>query len=242
MALMDELEGVLGKDVIAKLPPEMRAKVEFGDELTQYYDGASAQEPVRKAARAPEPAAAAPVVPAAAAAAPLAAGLADIEKLFDTRLTTLETDLTTKITAGLKTEADGMFSRAVATSLQLADDLNDVRELHRTTFGVKLDRAEFDKFVKENGGMAKFGTIDSAYKAWQGPNLEQKRIDEGIREGLKVRNSGASLPGVSPSGSKGPVSILSARRRDGSAPAADAPKSNIEKAADALAGRLAVNE
>src|SRR5271154_1342530 len=99
MALMDELEGVFGKETLAKLPADLRAKVEFGDELTQYYDGNKADEPVRKAARAAE-AVVAPVVAAPVVAAPgsLSAGLDDIAKLLDTRLGTFGTDLETKIT------------------------------------------------------------------------------------------------------------------------------------------------
>lgn len=242
MALIDELEGVLGKDTLAKLTPELRGKIEFGEQLNSYYEGHTDVVPVRQPARAAEPPAAAAIVPAAAAAAPLSAGLDDITKLFDTRLGTLKTELTTEITAGLKTEADGMFSRAVATSLKLADELNNVREEHRASFNEKLDSVAFDKYINDNGGMARFGGIEKAYRSFMGERLTQKKIDDGVREGLKVRNSGVALPGISPSGSKGPVSILSARRRDGSAPAADAPKSNIEKAADALAARLAVNE
>ena len=49
MAIFDELEGVLGADVLAKLPADVRAKLEFGEELTRYYDDATITEPpVRK--------------------------------------------------------------------------------------------------------------------------------------------------------------------------------------------------
>lgn len=243
MALIDELEGVFGKETLAKLPAELRAKVEFGEELTKYYDGAVEEAPVRKPARAAETVVASVVTaPGAAAPGSLSAGLDDIAKLLDTRLDTLKTGIKTEFETTMKTEGDKLFNSAVARSIKLTDELADVRETHRSTFNEKLDTVAFDKFINDNGGMGQFKSIDGAYKSFMGDRLVQKKIDDGVRDGLKQRNSGAALPGVSPNGSKGPVSILSARRRDGTTPSADAPKSNIEKAADALAARLAVNE
>lgn len=247
MAIFDELEGLLGADVLAKLSPDVRAKLEFGEELTKYYDDATIQEPpVRKPARSvTEPVVTAPVVTAPVVTTPaatgLSAGLDDIAKLLDARLGNLDERIKTGVEALIKPAGDDLFNRAVARSIKLTDEISDVREQHRSAFGERLDTAAFDKFISENGGMGKFGSVEGAYKAWQGPKLEQKRIDEGIRDGLKQRNSGVGLPGVTPNSSKGPVSILSARRRDGSA-TGDGTKSAVERAAEALATRVAVNE
>jgi len=221
----------------------VRSRVQFGEELTHYYEGTTDIVPVRQPARAPvvTPPTTITTEPPVGTTG-LSAGLDDIAKLLDSRIGNLDERINTAITAAIKPEGDKLFNNSVARSVELSRELQRIdREYHDLT-GENFDDAKLNTFITEQGGFTKFGSVRAAYDAFIAPVKQQKAIDTGIREGLKQRNSGASLPGVTPSGSKGPVSILTARRRDGST-ADGGVKTAVQKAAEALDARMsAVNE
>jgi hypothetical protein len=243
MALMDELEGIFGAEAIAKLPAEKRADLEFNEELRKYYDGQIDTAPVRQPARAPV----ATTTPATttettASTTGLSAGLDDIARLLDSRIGNLDERISTAIATAIKPEGDKLFNNSVARSVELSRELQRIDREHHDLTGEQFDDAKLNTFITEQGGFTKFGSVRAAYDAFIAPVKQQKAIDTGIREGLKQRNSGASLPGVTPNGSKGPVSILTARRRDGST-ADGGVKTAVQKAAEDLDRRMfAVNE
>lgn len=239
MALIDDLEGLLGADAAAKLTPEMRSKLVFGEQLTNYYDGVVEEAPVRQPARAAQPNVVADPPPAAG----LSAGLSDIEAMFDRKLGNIDERIKTQIETAVKPLGQELFNNAVSVSMRNTRELIHVENRHEKDFGEALDETKFNDFVnnaKTNG--RNFSTVREAYDAYTAPRYTEKQIKDGVEEGLRQRSSGQNLPGSTPVASKGPVSILMGRKVDGSG--GNGPDTAVGRAAVALQARMdkAANE
>lgn len=239
MALIDDLEGILGTEAAAKLTPELRSKLEFGEQLTNYYDGVTEETPVRQPARA----VVTPTAVATPPAAGLAAGLSDIEAMFDRKLGNIDERIKTQIETAVKPLGQELFNNAVSVSMRNTRELIHVETRHEKDFGEPLDEVKFNDFVntaKTNG--RSFSTVREAYDAYTGPRYTEKQIKDGVEEGLRQRSSGQNLPGSTPVSAKGPVSILMGRKVDGSN--GTGPDTAVGRAAQALQARLdkAANE
>lgn len=205
MPIFDELEGLLGAEAIAKLPAEMRSKLEFGEELTSYYNGDTNEQPKpRTAARAET------VTPPAATGA--FADLASIETLFDKKFSVLPEMVKTQVDEAVKTRGNELFTNAVATSMQNSRELIRIESRHERDFGAPLNETEFDAFVTAERTKGKtFTSVSQAYDDFTRDKYNDKKIEDGVRERLKTRESQQGVPGFTPPSATAPHRILAMR-------------------------------
>jgi len=210
MALVDDLEGILGAEAIAKLPADVRSRIQFGDELTDYYNGAVSEEPKPPVVQQHPRAA---VAPPAQQSNNLGAGLDDIGKLLDSRISGLKDEIAKTVNETIEKRGGELTGTAIAVSLRNTRDLLRIENRYEKDFGETFDDNKLNEFVNQQAEKGvKYASITDAYEAWTAPRYTEKKIEEGVREGLKQQQSGQHLPGVSPQASRGPVAILQSRR------------------------------
>jgi len=205
MPIFDELEGLLGAEVLAKLSPEMRSKLEFSEELLNFYDGKIEDQPKpRVAARAPE----STTTPSAGTSF----GLDDIEKLLDKRMGTISDTVKATVEEAVKTRGQELFNNATAAATNTMTAILRVGRKHRETFNEDFDPDALNEWATaEQAKGRKFSNVEDAYDAMTATKRVDKQVADGIREGLKTRNSQASVPGYTPPSATAPHKILSMR-------------------------------
>lgn len=90
----------------------------------------------------------------------------------------------------------------ITKALKLSDDYAGIREAHREEFGERLNRDEFEAYVKEHKGQ--FKTMSEAHDSYVGKKRTAIEIEKGIKAGIKQRTSGTELPGQTPSSAVSP--------------------------------------
>lgn len=234
MAILDDLKGILGDDQLAKISNNvaLKARLEKGDELYGYYMGDDEPKPTPT----PTPAAAAPAPAAPAPPASAALDLGAIERMFDTRLASLNKTIEDKIGDVVKTRGDELVNNAVKISIQRADELNRVYARHFEETGKAFDSAAFNEFLEKPETKARgFRSITEAYDAYASPGRTEREVERRVAEKLR-ENSGSAVPGTTP-----PPAVNSNIRhfikRGG--PADGAPATGAQRAAALLDARLA---
>jgi hypothetical protein len=182
------------------------------------------------------PSAAATTTPVAAAAATTtAASSADNKAIMD-MLANLNKKLENVVTADQipKLGAE-LVNNAIAHSLRQADELAVIRETHREEFGEKLDKAAFEKFVLDaqdpTTKRSPYATLTAAYDAMVSQKRIDKKIADGITEGVKHKTSGAAVTGQTQSTSLSPAQQVIAKAKA----TGGGGKSNLQAAIDRMA-------
>ena len=236
MALVDELSGLFGPEAVAKLTPELRSKLELGEQLTSYYNNETDEIPVRQPARSAQTPAAAVTPPAATS---LVVDMAAIEGLFDKKLGNISETIKSQVDEVVKERGDKLFNDVLAVSMRNTRELIQVENRYREDFKEPLDENKLNEFINEQGKKGtRYATVTDAYNAFTADKYVAKRVEDGVRDGLKNAQSGQHLPGVTPTASRGPVAILQSRRaNDGGAGGETA----VSRAGKALAERMAAS-
>jgi hypothetical protein len=224
MPIFDELEGLLGAETLAKLTPELRAKLEFGDELTSYYNGDTQEQPrPRSAAARTETAPGTTTTPNF--------DLAALDALFDKKLGELPNLVKTQVDEAVKSRGNELFTNAVATSMQNSRELIRIEGRHERDFGAPLDETAFDAFVTAGRKAGKqFTSVSQAYDDFTRDKYTEKTVAERVRDELKTRASQQGVPGYTPPSATAPHRILAMRgKSEGGGVSA------VNKAAEALA-------
>jgi len=194
MALIDDLQGILGEAEIAKIKanPGLVTKLTKHDELYSYYTGEE-----------PEPAAAAPAVaapPAAAAPAsgapPSAFDLGSIERMLDKRLGKLDETIAAQVTKILETRGNEVVNNAAKLATQRADQLNRIYMRHRDLTGEPFDSVKFNEYLETHKDK-NFRSLDEAYDSFIEPVATEKKIQTEVDKRTKAQ-SGANVPGTTP--------------------------------------------
>ena len=231
MALLDDLEGILGKDAIDKIKadPRVSQRAIKADELLGYYDGDEPTAPPAKVEPKVEP------VKVTSPGMDMAALLAGIDKSLDAKLGTIGKTIDDKIDAAVKTRGAELAGNASSIALRNADELNRVYRRHEKDFGEDFDSTAFNTFVedqKKNG--RGFKSVTEAYEAMTADKRTDKTVEDRVREQLKTRASAQNVPGVTPPSVKSPLGVFMARgKAEGGADTA------VSKAAAMLAARRA---
>lgn len=207
MPVFEELEGLLGAEAVAKLTPEMRTKLEFGEELTSYYNGDTTEQPKPKvAARANE-----------ARTEPAASGnfdLAALDTLLEKRIGNIDEKIKAGIEEGMKTKGAELFRNATSSATDTMLGVLTVSQKHRKDFGEDFDPSTLNSWALEEQKKGRvFKNVEDAYDQMVAPKREEKRVADGIREGLKTRTSQEGVPGYTPPAANAPHRILSMRGR-----------------------------
>jgi len=233
MALLDDLEGILGKEAVEKIKADPRVSVRASkaEELLGYYDG---DEPVVPVKVEPK------VEPTKVVSSPgmdMAALLAGIDKSLDSKLGVIGKTIDDKIAEAVKTRGAELAGNASSIALRNADELNRVYRRHEKDFGEDFDSTAFNTFVETQKKTGRnFNSVTEAYEAMTADKRNDKTVEERVREGLKAKASAQNVPGVTPPSVKSPLGVFMARgKTEGGADTA------VSKAAAMLAARRAAH-
>ena len=191
-SILDDLKGVLGDDVIAKLEanPAIKTRITRGDELRSYYDGEE-PPPVQQQQQEPPPARREP---------PAGTGgqfdLSAIERMLDTKLGNIDQRIDSRLESVVKAKGDELVNNAVKISIQRADELNRIYVEHSNNFGEAFDSTKFNEYLEANKDKG-FRTIRQAYDAYIAPRAEDRRVDQKVAAKL-AEKSGQNVPGTTP--------------------------------------------
>lgn len=207
MPVFEELEGLLGAEAVAKLTPEMRTKLEFGEELTSYYNGDTTEQPKPKvAARANE-----------ARTEPAANGnfdLAALDTLLEKRIGNIDEKIKAGVDAVVKERGNEIFNNATAAATNTMTEILRVGRKHRETFGEELDPDVLNVWATEQQKAGvKFTSVTDAYDKMTADKRVEKKVEDQVRERLKTRTSQEGVPGYTPPAANAPHRILSMRGR-----------------------------
>lgn len=208
MAVFEELEGLLGAEAVAKLTPEMRTKLEFGEELTSYYNGDTTEQPKPKvAARSTEP-----------RTEPVASGNFDldaIDKLLEKRVGNIDEKIKAGVDAVVKERGQEIFNNATAAATNTMTEVLRVSKRHREAFpGEELDADVLNTWATEQQKSGvKFTSVTDAWEKMTATKREDARVEATVRERLKTRTSQEGVPGYTPPAANAPHRILSMRGR-----------------------------
>jgi hypothetical protein len=249
MAILDILEGVLGKEAIDKIKSNTRLGTDLmkSDELFNGYYGRDVGtdddgNPVKVASSTVQAVVTERTTPPAASASTDLTAVLESLKTITSRLDAMPDPakaVETKFEDLLKTRGAELLGQAEERALRKSDQLNRVRDEHRETFGEKFDTDKFAEFIEEHKKTGtSFATVEKAYEAFVAPKLTEKRVADGIRDGLKAKATNAGVPGVTPPSSKSTLAHLINRGRsqDGNGQTA------TQRAGDQLAARLAASQ
>jgi hypothetical protein len=240
--IIEEMLEGLSPDVKAAVQANVAAKPhlavkdrQMAELFTIYMNEEPAAAAVEPAAAAePTPAKVEPNIPtvpvhASATASPAADPnaiannpvLAELARLNSTVTSQLEAIKSTMVT---KAEVPEFEKRILTLSIKTADDYSSVREAHRAEFGETLDRGAFEKFVTTSGTRwvsdppdtpnGKTG-LQKAHDQFVADRRVAATIKKGIDDGLKVKNSGAQVPGQTQATAMSPAQQVLAKAREG---------------------------
>ena len=192
MALIDDLEGILGKEAIEKIKAGgLDARISRGDEVLSYLDDGK--------------------LPPETKTTPAVSGLSleDLTKTLKTSFTEFETSFTSKVDAIAEAKAKSLidakssefYSGVLAQSTKWADEISDIKSDYRETFGEKLDLETMRTWAKENNK-----SIDSPkaiYEEFTREKRTEKLIEQKAQEKANAIISSKSVPGVSPAQATG---------------------------------------
>jgi len=238
MAIIDELEGVLGKDVIAKIKanPKLHLKLNQGDGLRTAYYGS---EDVDEDTTTTTPNTTTHTPSTTSSSGPSSLSLADIEGALAKQLGNIDERIDKRVTQTIEARAGEFLANASKIGLQRADELNRLYRRNVTELGEELDTEKFNAFVEEqqNSGV-KFSSVTNAWEEFTRPQRTEAEVQKRVRDELKKKateNQGQHLPGVTPPNSKSPIAVLMNRGRaaDGST-----GETSVEKAGASLERRL----
>lgn len=206
-SLLEDLEGLLGTEGVSKLTPEAKSRLEFAGELESYYNGTIEEAPKpRTAARAPEVPTPTPNTGSF--------DLDAIDKLLEKRVGNIDERIKKGIEDGMKEKGAELFKNATSSATDTMLGVLTVSQKHRRDFNEDFDPAVLNAWALDEQKKGRvFKNVEDAYDQMTAPKREQKRIDDGIREGLKTRNSQESVPGYTPPAANAPHRILSMRGR-----------------------------
>jgi hypothetical protein len=213
--VFDELEGLLGKDEIARIKADsgLSRRLEKGDEMFRVYDEETDEQEERETRRTES---------RTEERRESAGGDQSLVELTKTLqgITAKLSDVPTKADMDSAIEKGGekLFQAVLARSLEQGDELAAVRDRHREEFNERLDTAVFKQWSNDQIKAGKrFDSITEAYEKFTGERREEARVENKVREKLKERatqNQGNLVPGVTPPSSKSPIATFMKRGRD----------------------------
>lgn len=221
MPLFDELEALLGAEATAKLSPELKSKFTLGDQLIDFYEGKTNEQP-------------APRTTATATATSSTPGfdLDAIDQLLTKRLGSIDERIKTGVEEAVKVRGQELFNNATTAATNTMTSVLRVARQHRETFGEELDTDKLNEWAGDQMKKGRhFASVDEAYNAMTADRRTEKKVEETVRERLKARTSQQSVPGFTPPSAKSPSSILMMRGKS------DGAGSAVSAAAAALAER-----
>lgn len=228
--ILEQLLGMMdddGKKKVAKIVadnPQLFADDTEAAKLLEIYRGAGGDDDTANAAAAAKKAADDKAAADKAAADKLAADKAAADKAERDRLAAAAAsgDANASILAKLtemNTNLDNRFKslestmvkvsdlpkyrdEMTATAIKASDDYATVREEYRAEFGKPIDRAAFEKFIKDQAAANVVYVTDDkrsgfgkALDAWVSDERIKLKIDNGVKEQMKQLRSSKSVPG-----------------------------------------------
>lgn len=239
-SLLDELAGVLSPAELAKVRAnqELLGRVSKQDELYGMY----LDETIDPPAAIAEPEKKVEATSTTTDSRP-GTSSSDIGKLLQSmsklteQIAGIDKVVATKVDEVVKVEGDKLVSAAVMRALKLADGLSKVREDWNANYGAEHGRFDSDKFEKWYEDQSKsgvtFGSIEKAYEQYSAPQREAANIENKVRERLKEKNSGAQVPGVTPTASSTLKTLMRRGRAEDSG-----GQTAVDRAGDKLNERL----
>lgn len=231
--ILDELEGILSKDEVAKLRANPLAqRLQRGDAVREYYDGdmsGNPPPPVRQQQQQQER-------HESRGGESLDDVLSELNKVTS-RLGELPKTIHDEVDKVVKEKGNELFSNVLAASMRNNRELSKIDSRHRTEFGADLDDTALEAHADAAAKAGRpFRTITEAYEDMTREARLEKRIasgvETGVREKLKERTT-ASLPGVSGNSGSPMLRALKA------VPSGGTTGSAVSAAARALEDRLA---
>lgn len=230
--ILDELEGILSKDEVAKLRTSPLAqRLQRGDAVREYYDGnmdGDPPPPVRQQQDPPprrEP-----------GGESLADVLGQLRTVTD-GLSKIPQTVQDEVKKVVDAEGNKLFANVLSASMRNNRELSKVDARHRADFGEDLDDDKLNAHAEAARAAGRpFRSVTEAYEDMTREARQEKivsaRVETGVREGLKQRTT-ASLPGVSGNSGSPMLRALKA------VPAGGTNGSAVSSAARALEDRLA---
>ena len=217
----------------------LKFRTDKASELIDYYVDDDPKPAARQDDPPPVKREAAPTTDLSA----LTSTLAEINKKLGNVITKDEFE------AEVQKRGDELVNRMRGQILSEADELNHIHRRNEKEFGEELDSEAFKAWANERmaagHNFAGYQTADGkpigpVTRAWQeytASKREEVTVENKVRERLKTRNAenqGKQVPGVTPPGSRAPISIFMNRDKQ-----ADANGNNaVDRAGAALAARL----
>jgi hypothetical protein len=234
--VFDELEGLLGKDEIARIKADsgLTRRLEKGDEMFRVYDEETDEQEERETRRTES---------RTEERRESAGGDQSLVELTKTLqgITAKLSDVPTKadMDSAIKKGGEELFNNMSGRLLRQSDELNRIYRRHEREFSEEFDSPKFEAFVEEQSAAGKrFDSITDAYEKFTGERREEARVESKVREKLKERanqNQGNLVPGVTPPGSKSPIATFMKRGRETDATGGTA----VDRAGAALEAALA---
>ena len=225
MAILDDLESVLGAEAVAKLKASpMASKVTRAGELLDFYTEGTTPPPTDATTRNDSHTA--------------DLDLSSVEKLLDRKFADLPKTIDDRVNAIVEKRGNELVTSAVVSALRSSDELNRIYMRETAETGKQFDSMAFNNFVEEQKKTGKsYKNLMEAYEDMtKDRRIEQTvktKVDEGVREALKAR-ADSSIPGVTPASARSPLGVLMNRGRttDGE------NKTAVQRAASNLEARM----
>ena len=225
MAILDDLESVLGAEAVAKLKASpMASKVTRAGELLDFYTEGTTPHPTDATTRNDSHTA--------------DLDLSSVEKLLDRKFADLPKTIDDRVNAIVEKRGNELVTSAVVSALRSSDELNRIYMRETAETGKQFDSMAFNNFVEEQKKTGKsYKNLMEAYEDMtKDRRIEQTvntKVEEKVREELKKR-ADSSIPGVTPASARSPLGVLMNRGRttDGE------NKTAVQRAASNLEARM----
>lgn len=231
--ILDELEGILSKDEVAKLRTSPLAqRLQRGDAVREYYDGDMSGDPplpARQQERQQER-------QESRGGESLADVLGQLRTVTD-GLSKIPQTVQDEVKKVVDAEGNKLFANVLSASMRNNRELSKIDTRHRAEFGEDLDDTKLNAHAQAAIDAGRpFRTVTEAYEDMTREARLEKRIatgvETGVRDKLKERTT-ASLPGVSGNSGSPMLRALKA------VPSGGGTGSSVSAAARALEDRLA---
>jgi hypothetical protein len=209
-SIYDELEGLLGAEAVEKVKSSPLAeRIRVGaDDLYNFYTGESSDPPPPRQQTQPQP-----VTPPVRQPQPALGGELDAIMQRLDKIPTAEavkTMVDEAITARGKELANSVSNRATNVTL----DVIKADRKHRAEFGEELDIDGLNAFAEEKKKTGRvYASVDDAYMDFTAEKRVSKRVEDGVREGLKQRSSQQNVPGFTPPSSRAPHVLIMSKNK-----------------------------
>lgn len=193
--ILDDLEGILGKEATDKLrSAPLAQRLQRGDSVREFYDGDQSGDPpapIRQQQRQE---------PQGGGGESLSDIMGQLKTVTE-GLSKIPQTVQEEVKKVVDAEGNKLFANVLSASMRNNRELSRIDSRHRTEFGADLDDAALEAHADAAAKAGRpFRSITEAYDDMTREARVQKEIktgvETGVREKLKEQNNG-SLPGVS---------------------------------------------